>query len=226
MTAQKKTWGRELTILIIGTIIGGGILVAIDKVFFGVRQAVAIPPPYEFVTRNDLEKSIKDAKTKIEAVGYVLKIIDPDFINNKMKGTPTFTAKIVMVDPLGSKKVICQRQYDEDNKPRNYTQILERIKEFIQKSKNSLGDHLQLGLTDVYPTIAVIIIDDDLYTYFFPYHGLGTDSPVIKFRNYNQDERAKFFENHLRKIFESAKYLSKDADYKRYESANSNDPCF
>lgn len=226
MTTKKRTWLRELLVLIVGTVVGGVVVVLFDKALLRERQIVANSPPFEFVTRSDMEKSIKEAKTKIEAVGYVLKPIDPDFIDSKLRGSPNFSAKIVMIDPLGSKRIICQRQYDEDNLPRNYTQILGKVREFIQKSKNSMGHSLQLGLSDVYPTMSVIIVDDDLYAYFFPYHDLGSHSPVIKFTKYNQDERAKFFDNHLRKIFEGAKFLSSEADFKRYELASSGDPCF
>lgn len=74
--------------------------------------------------------------------------------------------------------------------------------------------------------MTVIIIDDDLYAYFYPYKGLGTSSPVLRFRNYAKDDRAKFFETHLRSVFKSAVFLSSDADYKRYETADLKDPCF
>jgi hypothetical protein len=181
--------------------------------------------PVEVVNLGDVEEALRNAKYKVEATGYVLSRLTPDYVIGKMHDMPKFTTNIVMVDPI-PRNVICQRQHDEDNKPRNYQQILLKLREFRQKGKSLVGERLKLGVIDAYPTMAVIIIDDDLYVYSYPYKALGTDSPVLKFSNYLKDDRAKFFETHLRNVFQNAKFLVSDADYKQYETANLKDPCF
>jgi hypothetical protein len=181
--------------------------------------------PVEVITIGDFEQALRDAKNKVEATGYVMSRLTPDYISGKMRDIPKFTASIVVVDPL-PRKVICQRQYDEDNKPRSYEQAILKLREFRQKGKNLIGERLKLGVIDAYPTMAVIIIDDALYAYFYPYKELGATGPVFKFSDYVKDERAKFFETHLRRVFQHARFLSSDTDYKPYETADLKDPCF
>jgi hypothetical protein len=186
----------------------------------------------ETVTMKDLENSLAEAKTNIKATGYYIKSIDPDLISSKISDSTKFSAKIVMVDPLAPNKIICQRQRDEDDQPRNYQQILLKIREFRQKSENQFGERLKIGLIDVYPTMNVIIVDEDLYAYFYPYKAygvasdLGPSSPILKFSNYTKDERAKFFSNHLDNIFNKATFLSPSVNYRRYEAADLKDPCY
>lgn len=168
----------------------------------------------ETIEMADLQKALSDAKEKVKATGYVLVKVTPDQINDKITAFPKFTATIVMVNPLS--KANCQRELDENNPRRNFEQILHRLSEFRQKSKSEIGQRLKVGVSNKYPTMTVLIIDHDLYAYFYPYNGLGTSSPVLKFRDYVKDERARFFENHLDSILKDATYLSKDDDYKPY----------
>jgi hypothetical protein len=185
----------------------------------------------EVITVDDLDKALDQAKTKIEGAGYVIAHVTPDFINERMLDSPQLSVTLVMVDPL-ARNAICQRQHDEDNQPRTYGEILTKTQNFMRKSKSLLGKRLKLGFIDVYPTMTVIIIDNDLYAYFYPYKSmgrkseLGPSSPVLKYVNYTNNKQAEFFTNHLRNIFNNAKFLSIDADYQKYQIASLKDPCF
>lgn len=196
----------------------------------------------EIITRNDLADAIKKAKSRIVATGYVLSDINADLIKGRMEESPNFIATIVMVDPLGvggSNRIICQRQRDEEGDLSNfedYSEILKKLREFRApiKTRNLIGSRLTLGLIDLYPTMTVMLIDDDLYVYFYPY-GDGANSPVIKFSDYvhTRDKRGAFFDEHLNKITgyrervrdSKTKFLRTDADFKPYEDADMNPPC-
>ncbi len=118
----------------------------------------------ETVTIGDVQQALGEAKENVEATGYVISKLTPDDVNDKMRDFPKFTTSIVMVNPFSP--VICQRQHDEDNQPRNYQQILSKLREFRQKSPRLIGERLRVGVSDVYPTMTVIIIDDDLMRTF------------------------------------------------------------
>ena len=213
-------------------VVGGLLVVAITAITTVLITSYVYKPSndipkirtVETVNIKDLEQALGAAKEKVEATGYIVSKLTPDDISEKLSLHPKFTVSLVVVNPFSP--VLCQRQRDEDRQPRNYQQILSKLREFRQKSKSMIGGRLRLGVSDVYPTMTVIIVDDDLFAYFYPYKGLGTTSPVLKFTDYVKDERAKFFETHLRNVFLNAKFLTSDADYKRYETANLNDPCF
>ena len=177
----------------------------------------------ELVTREDLITSLKGAEATILASGFALDMIDSDLINDKVRKYPQFKAKIVLVNPLDT-NVICMREQDEKN-DRTYGKILLRIRSFHSNAKNLLGNNLTLGVTNTYPTMSVIIVDNDMYTYFFPYNSYGTASPVLRFNNYLKDERAKFFYHHYEEILKGAKQLQTDADYQPYETADLNLRC-
>jgi hypothetical protein len=199
-------------------------------------------PPFETVTREDLSQALRAAKKRVVAAGYVLSDIDADFIKAQHEKSPDFEATVVMVDPLGAggpNRVMCQRQRDEegDNSTySNYGRVISKLREFHSPAKTGklLGDKLKLGVIDLYPTMAVFLVDDDLYVYFYPYQGAG-NSPVIKFDNYarSKDPRGEFFDDYLNKVtwyrastgVRKTKFLVTDQDWKPYESASDSQPC-
>jgi hypothetical protein len=71
--------------------------------------------------------------------------------------------------------------------------------EVARKELCELGkeQHLILKYFTIYPTMAVVIIDDALFVYFYPYGELGTDSPVIVMQNYKENNLSKFFLEHF-----------------------------
>jgi hypothetical protein len=225
-------WIRGIVIGVVAGVIATLAATGIISYVKSKRDGEVVKPrqTVEVVTMTDLDKAIDEAKTSIEASGYVVAKITPDLVNGKMLDSPIFSANIVMVNPLG--KAICLRQHDEDDQPRTYGEILSKTQNFIRKSKDALGKRLKLGFIDAYPTMTVIIVDSDLYAYFYPYKAmgrkskLGPDSPVVKFIDYANNKQAEFFKNHLNNIIDKAEYLTTEADYQKYLTASQRDPCF
>jgi hypothetical protein len=203
----------------------GGLIVVVVITMYGDRRwktaTIALP---DFVTVDELANALAQARTRVQAVGYVVTGISPDYMSRKFKLYPKFEATMIMTDPFAD--AICRREYDEDNQARNYQGIIMKLREFRQKTKPFIGERFRVGVSNVYPTMTVIIIDDDLYTYFYPFRGIGIESPVLKFANFNSDERAKFFQKHLDNVIKEAKVLSTDQEFKPYETAKLEDPCF
>ena len=200
------------------------------------------PPPFQATTRDELKQALRSAKKRVVAAGYVLSDIDADFVKGQHDKSPDFEATVVMVDPLGAGgplRVMCQRQRDEEGDNAtysNYGRVLNKLREFHSPAKTGtlLGNKLKVGVIDLYPTMGVYLVDDDLYVYFYPYQGAG-NSPVIRFENYarSKDPRGEFFDDYLNKVtwyrtstgVRKTKFLMTAKDWKPYESATDNQPC-
>lgn len=216
---------------IIGAILGASVtaITAIGiKIYDDRSKANNIPTEtkaVEIVKAQVLQNALMQAKDRIKATGYFINYISPDELARWVKDSPDLKAEIILVDPLGVNKVVCQRQNDEDNQASNFEKILSKIKDFHGSTKNLLGNKLDLRVIDVYPTMCVIIVDRDLYAYFYPYKELGTDSPILKFSNYKENKDAIFFTRHLNTIFERAKPINTDSQFQPYKSDKLPDPC-
>lgn len=222
-----------------GALLAGAIAASGTYIFTPTRVG---PPPFETTTRDGLQVALREAKRRVIATGYVLSNIDADFIKSRHDASSKFEATVVMTDPLGiggPNRAMCQRQRDEDGPHTsysNYGRVLNKLKEFHSPAKtgNLIGGDLKIGLLDKYPTMAVFMVDDDLYVYFYPYQN-ANDSPVIKFENYSRtrDVRGDFFDEHLNKVTgyrnRSAagmtKFLVTPEDWLPYDRADTNQPC-
>ncbi|MDQ1524244.1 MAG: hypothetical protein QOE47_2168 [Pyrinomonadaceae bacterium] len=156
---------------------------------------------YELKLQQDVswDAAIRNAKSRVWASGVALRKLNPQLIAEKVKeGIP---AQIVYVNPCG--KTIVSRQNDENNQ-----NALENIKGNLRTFNTYTKDFneiqkslLQVKLTEAYPTMVVIIIDDDLYAYFCPYGAVCSNSPVLVFKGYHENksvsDAAKFFEDHF-----------------------------
>lgn len=206
------------------------------KPISNLKEGVTQPEKIEVITRADLTRALGGANERIVAAGYVLSDITPDFIRGLMQKSSGFKATIVMVDPLGPGNIVCQRQRDEEGDQSNYanyTEIINKIRDFRSPAKTGswIGDRLKVGVIDLYPTLAVVLVDNDLYVYPYPY-GTAADSPVLKFTNYARSPGAsgKIFDDHLNKITgyrstvvdSKTRFLVTEDDWKRYEQADIN----
>lgn len=222
-----------------GALLAGGIAAGVAWIVIPTSKG---PVPFTATTRRDLNQAVRAAKRRVIAAGYVLSDVDADFIKSQHDRLPDFEAIVVMVDPLGAggpNRVMCQRQRDEDGDMTsysNYSRVLNKLKEFRSPAKTGklLGNQLKVGVIDMYPTLGVILVDDDLYVYFYTYAG-GGNSPVIKFDNYSntKDQRGKYFDDYLNKVtwyrdqmgVRKTKFLLTDKDWIPYEAADGNQPC-
>jgi hypothetical protein len=222
---------KQVSIQVVGAV-SGAVLVGLITGYI-LSESSGAGDRVEVITRGQLRQAIEDAKVRIIATGYVVSDIDADLINRKPNN---FVLTLVMVDPLGEggpDSNICQRQSDEeDNNSQfeDYDEIIKKLKQFHSPAKTGalIGSRLKLGVVDLYPTMAVMMVDNDLYAYFYPY-GQGSDSPVIKFNDYwtakEKDKRGEFFDQHLNKLtlyrekvkHSKTKFLVTDVDFKVYE---------
>lgn len=183
-------------------------------------------PSVEFITEGDLKKLIDEANSKILASGYLLEGINPNTLADRVRKSDTFTAQIVIVNPLSKKRIICQRDEDEHKTtPRTYADIIQKIQRFNEAREGLPEKSFQLRLSDVYPTMAVFIIDDDLCAYFYPYAGKGNQGPILKFSKYTTSEPAKFFFKHFNSVFDDAVPLT-DSQYQSFKTMHlDGNPC-
>lgn len=165
------------------------------------------------INKPDLENSIEKAQRRVFATGYVLDPIDPKRLADKIKQKADFQVKLVLVDPTSN--VVCQRDTDEGSKTPGYEKLTEKIKRINRYREDLPEEAYKVKLSAHYPTMAVYIIDDDVYAYLYPYAASGSDSPVLWLSE--KDETAKFFINHFRSIFEASQLLPKRIKYKGEE---------
>ena len=231
-TAESKTdkFPRLLSgtrfswIGVLGYVLAIAMAVGISIYFFRQREKVTpVNSPAQLVTQDDLRNAVRDAKSTIRAAGFLVQSIDPDLVKEKSRSNPNFSTELLMVDPLNT-EVVCARQRDEGH-DLTYGKLLLKLRIFQSNSKSLLGNQFKLGVTDAYPTISVIMVDSDLYAYFYPYNKPGTESPILKFTNYENDDRARFFVEHYNNLRAAARQLTQDADFKKYEEANLNFKC-
>jgi hypothetical protein len=222
-----------------GALLAGGIAAGVAWIVIPTSEG---PTPFTAVTRRDLTQAVRAAKRRVIATGYVLSDLDADLIKSQHDRLPDFEAIVVMVDPLGAggpSRVMCQRQRDEEGDTTsysNYSRVLNKLREFRSPAKTGklLGNQLKVGVIDIYPTLGVILVDDDLYAYFYTYAG-GGNSPVIRFENYvnTKDKRGEYFDDYLNKVtwyksqvgVRKTKFLLTDKDWIPYETADNNQPC-
>jgi hypothetical protein len=201
------------------------IAAAVPVYFAGKQQGKesAANQSVQFISRGELKTLLDAAKSRIWATGYTLEALDPKSLADKIKDNENFTAKIVIVDPLS--KVVCQREQDEHkDKAPIYIDLIRRIQRFNQYRKGLAEDNFQVRLSNIYPTIAVYIIDNNLCAFSYPYAAPGTGSPILKFTYDEKDERMRFFTQHFSSVFNSAKRLT-DFEYEQYETISLENPC-
>jgi hypothetical protein len=159
--------------------------------------------PYSAVNWDEL---LDKAETHLRTTGFALiRIVDFNAkkIAAKVRESNTFCASIILSNPLHISAEL--RLADEGNNilaREDICKITLRLRKYRRELLDPLGLSHRMAIKhiDAYPTIAVAIFDNDLYAYFYPYGSLGTDSPVITFRDYKQNELATFFEKHLAAI--------------------------
>jgi hypothetical protein len=217
----KLKWGWTGILLLIG-----GFLIATVFVFTGLFPEVAVSDryknssttspaagrDYELNLQQDVlwDAAIHNARTRIWASGVALRKLNPQLIAGKVK--EGVTAQVVYVNPCGD--TITKRQADENN-PNASTNIKSNLKTFETYTKDfnqTQRNSLQVKLTDAYPTMVVVIIDDDLYAYFCPYGAVCSDSPVLVFKGYQEKKpknvAAEFFEDHFMAISNRARAVT------------------
>lgn len=162
-------------------------------------------PPYTVRSYSsiDWKKLIQGAQREVRAEGTVLDGIDIDDLTKSLTEPRArkLNVKLVLLDPEG--QAVEQRMRDEGPTGHdNRFHIREKIRSF-QFAQTSAGsdlwkDRFRLVVRDTYPTMAVIVVDDDLYAYFYALRKKGTESPVLQFSNYrNSGSLATLFEDHL-----------------------------
>ncbi|HEY8185057.1 MAG TPA: hypothetical protein VIF64_03250 [Pyrinomonadaceae bacterium] len=170
---------------------------------------------YELKAQQDIlwDAAVKNAKSRIWASGIALSKLNPQLIAEKVKeGVPV---QMAYLSPCGD--VIKQRMGDENNPDAavNIKANLNKFDTFTRDFNVMQKDSLKVKLTNVYPTMVVIIIDNDLYTYFCPYGAVCSNSPVLVFKDYEKKPKstaAKFFEDHFIAVCNNLKPISNYKD--------------
>jgi hypothetical protein len=165
--------------------------------------------PYELRKYNEMPwaELISGANYRVSAVGISLTLIDEPRLEQlieKIKKNKEFKVKLFMLRPHG--KAIEERTRDEEPPP--IPNVIEGKLSTFRKLIKQLGPDDEKRLTvkcyDEYPTIAVVIIDADLYTYSYIYGERAIRSTVTIFKNYERNPRtsdlAGYFIRHLESI--------------------------
>jgi hypothetical protein len=178
-------------------------------------NSLKVSPPNQsvrFITRAELSKLIEDAQNRVLATGFILDPIDPKLLADKIKENRNFEVKIVLVEPTS--QIVCQRDADgvRDKTP-SYEKLLSQIKRFNIYRKGLPEEKYWVKLSSHYPTMAVYIIDNDVYAHFYPYGVSGSDSPILRLDQ--KDKNADFFMRHFESIFRDSQSLPTEVEYKQ-----------
>jgi hypothetical protein len=188
----------------------------------------ALNSSYEIVEHGKagLTEKISKATVRVYATGIMISSLEPMHLKElveKVRKNPDFKVKLVMLKPDG--EALKLRSKEEEGNAPNRFKIAARLiylHKLIEDQENPLSqnekDRIAVKYIDVYPTISVTIIDNDLYAYFYPYNAQGLESPVIIFRDFKskEDKIANFFETHFNNIEREAQ-PPKPEDYANYE---------
>ena len=186
-----------------------------------VLFVVAVPSSRDFdiveYSSINWTELIKHAETEVRADGIVLDRLDTGTLIESLKRSARLQVQLVLLDPEGT--VVQQRSEDENPKAPhdNPSKIREKIRAF-QVARNepdsgSWRDRFQLFVRNTYPTATVIVVDDELYAYFYPFREMGNQGPVFKFPHYkNSGPLGELFERHLGKLLDAKEgaYLPQD----------------
>ena len=143
------------------------------------------------------------AEKEIRACGFALvnlADVNSKKVIDKIQSSTTFRASFVVGDP--SSPTTTMRIADEQDNIYTAHDIakiaLRLMKERDDRLKPARKDkRLSVRLSQSYPTLAVSVIDDDLYAYSYPFGQLGTQGPVFRFRNCHANPLAKTYVDHL-----------------------------
>jgi len=170
---------------------------------------------YELKAQHDImwDAAVKQAKSRIWASGVALSKLNPQLIAEKVK--EGVTVQMAYLSPCGD--MVKQRMDDENNPDAavNIKGNLNKFDTFTRDFNVMQKDSLKVKLTNVYPTMVVIIIDNDLYAYFCPYGAVCSNSPVLVFKDYEKKPKstaAKFFEDHFIAVCNKLKPISNYKD--------------
>jgi hypothetical protein len=202
----------------------------------GERISVVEPTPTpsqeptpEITTYNDarLEEKIKGAEKRVWAIGTKLTPFEPPLVLHlidKINTHPPFEVQLVLSNPDSDSL----RQRIEDEQSRDWPEEerkakaqkeISEVQRDIRRKFSWLGDlytkvhddykkNMIVKCSELYPSIAVIIIDNDLYTYSYPHGETAAKSVVIVFRNYERNSKiqhlAEFFQRHLKTVVKDA----------------------
>jgi hypothetical protein len=227
----KLKWGWTGVLLLLG-----GFMIATVLVFIGLmpesliskryQKTVEHPPPvapsvfpssshenreYELRSQEEIswDAAIKNARVRVWASGVALRKLNPELIAERVKDG--VNARLVYVNPCG--ETVRRRQEDENNPNAagNIQASLNTFDTYTKDFNETQQRDLQVKLVDVYPTMIVVIIDDDLYAYFCPYGAVCTGSPVLVFKQYRTKKpmspSAKFFEDHFTRVSDKARLV-------------------
>lgn len=176
-----------------------------------------------------LEEKIKGAESRVLAIGTKLTPFERPLVEHlldKINSKTSFEVHLVLSNPNSDslKQRIEDEQSrdlpEEQRKARAQTEI-SGVQVEIRRKFSWLGDVMArlnpdkkdkglmtIKCSSAYPSIAVIVIDDDLYTYSYPHGENAAKSVVIAFRNYTHNPQtrhlAEFFERHLKSIVKGA----------------------
>jgi hypothetical protein len=199
------------------------------------RPAQELPAPtqaatdYEIALLGDvhLDALATSANSRVRGAGAMLAAVGPDAMTRLIERALTndrFEVKLIMLKPNG--RAAIERAQDEGT-PRDSLKLMnllaKKLVEFHNKIKDlppKIRSNLTIKCIDAYPTIAVLIIDNDLYAWWYRYGSGERDKPVIILKNYETNPRtiklSRFFLDHLDAV-EAKSEAPTEADYQEYE---------
>lgn len=68
------------------------------------------------------------------------------------------------------------------------------------EERKQVNKSLKISLLEAYPTMNVLILDENLYVYFCFYGHRCDESPALTFEGYKKNESAQYFESQLTAI--------------------------
>lgn len=190
--------------------------IARDMARLGSKAPVA---HCEMVSHADVKWSelVDSAKKEIVAAGFAMvniAVVNRKRVIERICASPDLKVRVVLADPAA--RVTAMRVADENDNLYAAEDIAivaarllqERTQVLRQKRRDKA---LEVRLFRSYPTLAVVVFDDDMYAYSYPFGTLGSEAPVQVFRNYRTNTLAQPYRKHMENVLRASVPASADA---------------
>jgi hypothetical protein len=109
-------------------------------------------------------------------------------IIQRMNTVQQLSTTIVLSNPRAlSTKQRMRDEQDSDQYSSDIAKITGRLLLSDDIAPGIRDGRFEIKWSDLYPTIAVCIFDDDLYAYFYAHGRRGTESPILHFTNFRKN---------------------------------------
>ena len=161
------------------------------------------------IAEEHLEQSLKSSRG-FRAYSISLNFLwDEDYyqkFRNHVMSSKSSEVKLCLANPFSPE--ILLRFIQEGGQPVNIRGIQDRIEDKFLSLEAEIGDKskFEVRLFDHYPTYSLLIFDDEMYLYLYPFQARGNTSPIFYWKD--KADIDPFFHEQFDKAWDSAQSAS------------------